>query len=240
MDQIGKRVGRSDEPISGRRPAGQTIIEYSATILRDGIMRSRFAPGQRLVESELIDQLGISRGSVREVLHLLSAEGWVTIEPFRGATVARLSRLDVRNAFAVREVIEGLAARLAAERFIKGELSQKSTKKKLRDWAKTGIGDLSTYMERNARFHGLIAELSGNPNLLPIIEQMQMPAKRTHFPFHIDRAAIDQSMREHFVVVDAICSGNAARAEKVMRQHVRRTAKLTESIPDYLFPGSAS
>jgi DNA-binding GntR family transcriptional regulator len=239
MEQRAKRVGRSSDLQSARKPAGQTVIERAMDVLRNGILRGRYAPGQRLVEADLIHELQISRGSVREVLRRLETDGLVAIEAYRGAVVAPLSRDSLHNAFDVREVIEGLAARLAAERFATGEFPAAATEKKLRDCAKTGSGDKDDYMDRNTRFHTFIAELSGNPYLLPVLEQMQVPARRSHFPTVMDRAAMDASMKEHVDVVDAICSGDPARAEKAMRRHVRRTAKLSERLPDYLFAGSA-
>ena len=239
MDQRAKHVGRSSSLRSNRKPTGQTVIEHAMQTLRGGIIRGRYAPGQRLVEAYLIHELKISRGSVREVLHRLEMDGLVSIEAYRGAIVAPLSRQGLQNAFHMREVLEGLAARLAAERFSRGEFPAATTEKKLRDWARTGSGDKGDYMERNARFHNFVAELSGNPYLLPVLEQMQVPARRSHFPIVLDREAIESSMKEHTEIVDAICRGDAPGAERAMRRHVRRTAKLAERLPDYLFPGSA-
>ena len=239
MESPIQRVGKQTDPGYRRNEDGQTVIEQATVAMQNLIMRGRYAPGQRLVEADLTRELKISRGSVREVLRRLQTDGLVSIEAYRGAVVAPLSREGLRNAFDVREVIEGLGARVAAERFARGDFPSTATEKKLREWAETGSGDQDEYMDRNVQFHNFIAELSGNPYLLPLLTQMQLATRRTHFATVMSRQSIEASMKEHLEVVDAICNGDPVRAERTMRRHIRRTAKLAERLPDYLFFGSA-
>src|SRR3569833_2639837 len=79
---------------------GQTVDDIIGR-LRDAILAGRIAPGQRLAANDLVEQLGVSRGSIREALQRLSAEGLVDITPNRGAMVRRLSREQVRDLFLI-------------------------------------------------------------------------------------------------------------------------------------------
>src|ERR1700730_1218503 len=137
MEQLAKTGRRTTAP----KPTGRTVVERAMDIVRAGIMRARYAPGQRLVEADLMRELGISRGAVRDVLSRLAAEGLVTIEPYRGAIVARLTREGLRSSVDVRELLEGLAARQAAERFARRELDRSMVVRTLRDYAASGSGD---------------------------------------------------------------------------------------------------
>jgi DNA-binding GntR family transcriptional regulator len=222
------------------RQPRQTVVEHALKLMRAGIMQGRYAPGQRLVEADLMHELGISRGPIREVLRRLLADGLVTIEPYRGAEVTRLTRDGLESAFDVRELLEGLAARQAAERFARGALDRKAVEKTLRDYAGSGSGNKNEYMERNVRFHDYIATLSGNSHVPGILTRIQVPALRSHFPGLLVPADFVASTKEHLEIVSAICAGDGDGAEKAMRTHVRRTARLARQLPDYLFPHALS
>ena len=84
--------------------------------VKDGIREARYAPGQRLAESELMREAGVSRGSVREALRRLASEGFVEWQRYRGASIVRMSRAQVLDFLHLRELLEGFAARSAAER----------------------------------------------------------------------------------------------------------------------------
>jgi DNA-binding GntR family transcriptional regulator len=92
------------------------LREQVTEVLRDAILDFRLRPGQRLVERELIEQTGVSRATIREVLRQLTAEGLVTVIPQRGAIVVELTRKEVENVYEVRATMEGLTARLFAQR----------------------------------------------------------------------------------------------------------------------------
>ncbi|UCE30896.1 MAG: GntR family transcriptional regulator, partial [Burkholderiales bacterium] len=97
------------------RPA-PSVVEDAVARLREALLEGRFAPGQRLVEADLVATLGVSRSSVRSALERLAAEGLVRLSAHRGAVARRMSRREVEELYAIRERLEGLAAGLAAER----------------------------------------------------------------------------------------------------------------------------
>jgi DNA-binding GntR family transcriptional regulator len=201
----------------------ETVIEA----ITEGVKDGRYAPGQRLVETDLTAELGVSRGPLREALARLAAEGVLDIEPYRGAVVRRLTRDEVRDLFEVRELLEGHAARLAAMLIDEGD-----NRRRLEQAIKSidsfrGRSDLHAYMDENERLHGLVVELSGSPLLRRLIPQLGVHAFRLLFRrMIIDRPSIDSSIREHDALVAAILAGDAKGAERAMQVHIRRSRDL--------------
>src|ERR1700712_4281578 len=93
---------------------GETV-ERIAAELKGRILDGRLAPGQRLISRDMVEQLGISRGSLREAFRRLEADGLVDVVPNRGAVVRSLSAAEVANVYQIREALEGYAARVAAQ-----------------------------------------------------------------------------------------------------------------------------
>lgn len=226
-------------PRTARKPVRPTMVDKATRSVRDGIFRGRYAPGQRLVEADLMQELSASRGIVREALRRLASEGLVAIEPYRGAVVERLTRQRLDCYFEIIEALEGMAARRAAERF--GELGAAAPKaaRTLHELADHG-SDRGRFIERNILFHDYVVELSGNRLLPDLRSRLQTPALRIHFPTLLDEADIAQSDRDHRAIVEAITKPDPDRAETLMRRHVRRTAQISHRLPDYLFSGADS
>ena len=103
-----------------QRPS--SVREAAYGHLRDSILRGSLLPGTRISEPNLAEQLGISRTPVREALQRLSQEGLVELTPAKGARVRVLSAEEVREVYEARAMLEGEAARLAAERASEGEM----------------------------------------------------------------------------------------------------------------------
>jgi DNA-binding GntR family transcriptional regulator len=214
--------------------SAQTVVDYATGSIRHGILEGQYAPGQRLIEAELTQRLGVSRGPLREALRRLAADGLIDIEPYRGATVTRLSRVELADVFRVREVLEGLAARLAADRIGEGDNRRRAERVRaelLRP------ADLNTFLEDNDRFHQFVIELSGNGVVGRQVSQLQLPPMRAAFFRLINGEIHAQSVAQHRDILDAILAGDAARAEREMTDHVRRTAEISHKLPDQWFRG---
>ena len=177
----------------------------------------------------------MSRGPLREALSRLAADGLVDIEPFRGAAVSRLTRAELANTLTVREMLEGLAARLAAERI--AEPGNRARASKAMSALKHAVGpsDPATYLEENDGFHHLIVDLSGNDVLGRQIAQLQLPTLRSAFFRLFDSTLQTSSLTQHRDILEAIVGGDPARAERAMRTHVRRTIDIARRLPDALF-----
>ncbi|HJS31530.1 MAG TPA: GntR family transcriptional regulator [Alphaproteobacteria bacterium] len=218
-----------------RTSSAKTVVEATIEAIKSGIFEGRYAPGQRLIEADLTRELSVSRGPLREALGRLVADGLVDIEPYRGAIVSRPSRDDVANTLQLREVLEGLAARLAAERIEIGDNRNRLMAE--RDAiAKSDAGrEVATFMSDNERFHGLVLELSGNPQLARLVSQMQLPTLQTAFFRMIDQKVRSNSLAQHGEILNAILAGDGNAAERAMRTHIARTSELAKRLPDALF-----
>ena len=169
---VKKKVGR----VTPLEP--QTIANLATESLRIAILSGKYLPGDRLIEAELTSELEVGRGPVREALRRLESEGLVSIEPHRGAAVRHVSRKFIKNMFEIREVLEGLAARLAAKRMID---------KGCREIFEKGLAEIRSGKQRaaqfgeNQRFHQLIVDMSGNEDLVSGSYQLQFALCRLQY-----------------------------------------------------------
>src|SRR5512141_423330 len=135
-----------------------------ADSIRERILAGEFEPGERLAEERLSEELGVSRMPVREALRALAAEGIVTIEPRRGASVTSYTPQQVQELVEVRATLESLNAKLAARRKDPAQIAE--LQRVLAVGSKiTERTDLATIQANNPRFHAALAEIANYPVL---------------------------------------------------------------------------
>lgn len=190
--------------------------------LRRRIVDGDYAQGERLTETRLADDFGVSRNPVREALRVVEAEGFVQILPRRGAVVATLDETAVRDLFAVREQLETLAAGLAAERATPKDVGR--LRRLLEDAsAATEAKDFDQVAELNSAFHRAVIEVSGNRWLLSMSTAMY---HHVHWVFRVGAAQrAPHSWEEHIRLVDAIAAADPKAATTAAREHVEAAAK---------------
>lgn len=195
----------------------QSLRERIVARLRQAIIAGDLPPKTRLMEPELARRLGVSRTPLREAIRHLEAEGLLATVPRVGTFVTEVSPRDVEDTYAIRSVLEGLAARQAAEnpdpakaerlRAILSELARKTT-------------DYRLYHEAAGRFHEAIFALSGNQRLQAMYHSLTHQVAR----FRSLSLAVPQrpkvSFREHRRIAEAIVRGRGAEAEHLMRAHI--------------------
>ena len=213
-----------------------SAVDQVMEAVKVGIRSARYVPGQRLVEPDMMRDFAVSRGTVREALRRLAAEGFVQIELYRGASIRKMSRREFVELNEIRAVLEGYAAALAAQRMSKAE------RKKLweleQQWDRGGAEQ--TYAEYNERFHALIVAASRHKQLPNFVQQAQLAIFRLQFNSILRTpVATRRSRLEHRRVVKAILKGDAAGAESAMRQHIRNSAAVIMAAPDEFFSGEA-
>ncbi len=206
---------------SRKTPTVAQLIEW----LKQRIIQGLLVPGQRLVEADLMRDSGAGRARVREALRRMEAEGFVEIEEFRGASVRRLTLADVQAIGEVREVLEGLAARLAASAKTSAAVREEfgRLQRELDDAASRRETD--RYQAANRRYHALIAEQANNPFVSSFLERLRVPALGLQFrAFFASEKGLERNA-DHHKITAAILSGDAAAAESAMRAHIRRGNK---------------
>ncbi|MBX9709934.1 MAG: GntR family transcriptional regulator [Xanthobacteraceae bacterium] len=213
---------------------GQTVDDIIER-LREAILAGRIVPGQRLVANDLTEQLGVGRGSVREAFQRLASDGLVEIIPNRGAIVRRLSRDQVRELFQIRVNLEGLGARLAAERIDRDD----NRARFLRVWDEVkpegAARPWPLFMRQNRLYHSAIVGIGGNRQLSELIENLQLPIVMFQVGQSMQPENSERSLRDHALIADAILSGDAEAAERAMQNHLKGSAEWILQLPNSAF-----
>jgi DNA-binding GntR family transcriptional regulator len=204
---------RIDRPVPLRERVYQAMQEL--------IISRQLAPGQHLVESELAEMLGVSRQPIREALQLLNSEGWVDLRPGYGAFVHAPTDAEVDELLAVRSVLEGESARLAAKRHAGSEAVERLREIVAKGQAALASDDVDGMVAANAELHRNVTELSGNQVLLDFVAQVDRRVRWYYTP--IARQRGKKSWQEHERLIDAIDRGEEEKAARIMREHTERT-----------------
>ncbi len=203
------------------------------SILREKILSGAFAEGERLAEVPTAERLGVSRTPIRIAFRALELEGLLIKLPGRGYQVRSLSYVDVSGAVEVRGVLEGLAARLAAEKGVSAALLAKlqsclAEGDVLFSEQSMDEQKVERYVAMNARFHQLIIEAGQNPcvaSALQLNEHLPM-ASVNAMVFDPGQACkefsrLSYAHLQHHAIVDAIVKQQGARAEALMKEHAQ-------------------
>jgi DNA-binding GntR family transcriptional regulator len=211
-----------------RRTTDGSLVETIIDRIKLNIRNGGYAPGQRLIEAEVQEMTGASRGPVREAMRRLAAEGVLEIPHQKGARVRKLTHMEIEQLYDVREVVEGLAARQAAM-----QSNSPAFRKGLADLEKQFVrqydGSPQTYMDYNERFHKFIVAHSNNAQLERLISGMQISVAMLRLFSVIDREFATRAHREHLEIAKYLLRGDAAKAEQAMRKHVRSTKETVLS-----------
>lgn len=198
-----------------------------ADALRQSIVHGRLAPGARLIERELIEMLGVSRTVLREALRQLEAEKLIDVVANKGAVVRNLSRAEAEDLYAIRAVLEGLAARLFCERA--DEAALKSLAEALSETSEAYAGgDPQTIVEKKNLFYDILFNEAGSETLSTMIDSLQARVWRWRVlgvahPQRSDRRSAE-TVEDLKALVDALRSGDADLAEQIARQEVENAA----------------
>lgn len=186
--------------------------------LREAIFQGRLRPGERLVEVQLAEELGVSRTPVREAIRKLELEGLLVMAYRRGVYVADVKVKDIIDIFEIRTALEGLATGLTAERITVEEL--KELEITLHQQPADYDRDLVYMVHIDTRFHDLIYKASRNQRLKQIITllQAQIQHFRTTSLAQPGRARI--AIEEHKKILEAISERNVVLAQELAQKHV--------------------
>lgn len=204
--------------------AGDTV-DRVADALKEQILEGRLAPGQRLISKDIAQELGISRGPLREAFRRLAADRLVDLIPNRGAVVRRLAPDEIVHLFQIREALEGQAARLAAQHINEGQnraLFEDIVEEGRR---LAGKHQMQPFIEHNRRFHQAVVSISRNPELAELIDRYQlavfMPLLRS--AVGTDKL-IEDSLAQHAEIAQAILAGKPDAAYQAMKLHLWHSA----------------
>jgi DNA-binding GntR family transcriptional regulator len=198
------------------------LREVVAETLREAIVNGILKPGERLMEIQLAEELGVSRTPVREAIRKLELEGFVVMIPRRGTYVADLSIKDINEVFEIRTALDVLAAGLAVERITEDELEQLER-------LLVEIGELieeddaDKIVESDSQFHDILYRASRNDRLVGIINNLREQFTRFRSISIQYPGRMQKSVEEHRRLVEAIASRDTDLAQQLAREHMENS-----------------
>lgn len=195
------------------------LHEQVAGRLRQMLVEGVIAPGAKLNERALCEELSISRTPLREAIKMLAAEGLVELLPNRGSVAVHLSEADVRHTFEVMAGLESLSGELAAQRITEAQLAEiKALHYEM--LAAYTRRDLSTYYRLNAAIHRCINLAAHNPVLTATYNQVNARLQALRFRSNQDGEKWKHAVEEHEAMVNALEARDAAALRQVLMSHL--------------------
>lgn len=195
------------------------LHEQVANRLRQMLVEGRIAPGAKLNERELSEELSVSRTPLREAIKMLAAEGLVALLPNRGAIALELSEDDVLNTFEVMAGLEGQSGELAAQRITQAELSEIKAMH-FEMMAAYTRRDLSNYYRLNAAIHRAINVAARNPVLTTLYSQVNARLQALRFRSNQDGEKWKRAMQEHEQMIAALQTHDGVAMRAVLIAHL--------------------
>ena len=214
-------ISKNRDDVTNGIAEGELLGQSAYKSIRGLILEKVIRPGEQLVEAKLAQSLGMSRTPIRDALSRLEREGLVVSVPKKGTFVESMSPLDIADKYDIREMIEGLAARLLARNITRGDAD-------ILEELAAKADDPSATVHHDLEFHSAIIEMCGSPNVPEVVGSFCLHAMI--YDERTGRLAVDGDtsifvegwiVDAHRLVANAIISGDPAAAEEAMRQHIR-------------------
>lgn len=187
--------------------------------LREAILKGDLKPGERLMEIQLANQLGVSRTPIREAIRKLELDGLVNVLPRRGAEVAQITEKDLRDVLEVRTSLEQLAIQLACQRISSDNIEKLKDALEVFEEA-VNSGDVKKLAEADVAFHDVIFESTNNARLIQIVNNLGEQMYRYRVEYLKDFSIHQQLCQEHRLIVKAISNKDQAKAQQLVRDHI--------------------
>lgn len=209
--------------IMGESSTGLQATAHVVKVLREGISAGDMAPGHRLVEQDLAEQLGVTRAAVRAALLDLTGEGLVERIANRGARVRVIPLGEALQIVECRAVLEGLCAARAAE--LAGEQDRELLRgigERMRETV--AAGEVMAYSQLNQQLHAHLLRLSEQQVASTLLGRLNAQIVRHQFRLGLRPGRPQTSLAEHLALIEAVCSGDAALAEQAAKNHMAGVA----------------
>jgi DNA-binding GntR family transcriptional regulator len=214
-----------------------TLREWAYGQLRERIITGDLPPGADIHEGRLAAELEISKSPLREALRQLAQEGLVVTTGQRGSRVAELAPEDIGEIYSLRQYVEALEVRLAAERITPEQIAELRANVAEMEGAMAS-GDVRRAAALDVQFHLALARVAGHKRLLRMQQALQADMHRlVIYQFeHFGQVAESSAVQKHNAIIDALAARDADRAEREMRSHLVRSEERRRGA----FPGGAS
>ncbi len=190
--------------------------------LEEEILSGKLSAGEQLREQALSARLGVSRTPIRSALHRLAEEGLIRVSANRGATVVGVTAEDVTDIYLIRERLEGLASRLAAERMTDKDKAELKNSVELAEFY-IARKDAEHLREQDTEFHKIIYNASGNRLLCKVLSDLHKNIKSYRKTSLQVQGRTEKSVAEHREILEAILAGNSEEADRLTSLHIQRS-----------------
>lgn len=206
--------------LDGYKPLRDVVFET----LRDAIITQVLKPGERLMEIQLADEMGVSRTPVREAIRKLELEGLVVMVPRKGAYVAGVSMKDIHEVYEVRAALEMLAVSLAAERITDEELDalerQVLKESEAEASGATDENTIDNIVYIDTTFHDIIYQAAHNQRLVQFLNILQEQLQRFRAASLSRPGRSKTALEEHKQIIEALAERNGDLASKLAKEHI--------------------
>lgn len=197
--------------------------------LRQAILRGELKPGERLMEIQLANKLGVSRTPVREAIRKLELDGLVLMIPRKGAEVAQISEKSLRDVLEVRRSLEALAVRLACERINRQALAELKEAEQAFEEV-LGNDDITIVAEADVAFHSILYIATDNQRLIQLLSNFREQMYRYRVEYLKRRECHSQLLSEHRDMIRFIENGDEDAAIRITCQHIDNQVKTVSDL----------
>jgi len=202
------------------QPLREVVCESLREAIRSGVLK----PGERIMEIQLAEELGVSRTPVREAIRKLELEGYVVMMPRRGTYVASMSIRDINEIFEIRTALESLSNGLAADHITDDELEHlQRLLVIIGGYIKEG--NIEKIVETDIEFHDLLYHAARNERLVGIISNLRDQLTRFRTLSMSYPGRLEETLEEHRLIVDAIADGDRKAASRAAERHMENSEK---------------
>ena len=202
------------------KPLRELVCEH----IREAIISGVFAPGERLMEIQMADEMGVSRTPVREAIRKLEMEGFVVMIPRRGTYVSNISIKDINDVYEIRTSLDILAAGLAAERINDEELEELQ-RRLVQVGQAIESGEMDKVLEADIAFHDVLYKASRNERLRNIINNLREQITVIRGVSMSYPGRLKDTQEEHRLLVESIAARNVEKSQEAARIHLENAEK---------------
>lgn len=191
--------------------------------IENDILNGKYKPGENLIETKLSEELGVSRTPIREAIRQLELEGLVQSIPNKGAIVTGISPKDIDDIYTIRMMIEGLAARWAAENITDDELKDLKETLDLEEFY-THKKDVEHILKLDSKFHEILFKASKSKPLMNMLIMFHHYVQSARISSLSKSGRPEEALEEHKSIYDAICEKDAKKAEMLIIDHIKKAS----------------
>ena len=192
--------------------------------LRQAILRGEMEPGERLMEIQLAQKLGVSRTPIREAIRKLELEGLVIMIPRKGAEVAHITEKDMKDVLEVRSTLEELVVELAIKNVTDEKIEELKCANKVFESAIVSK-DAVNIVEADVKFHDILYSMTNNARLIQIINNLREQMYRYRVEYLKNNDVYEQLVEEHELLIQAVIKHDKAQAKDIICRHIDNQEK---------------